>query len=121
EPVEGDGAGQVGDVDGDVDAGPFDDDVACVGGAGEDVLAPRGRLVEAEQAGGVELVAERLGDTGADLVPDGDLGVVEVGLGDRDDDGQLFGDEGDVLPLLLAGLLEAGVAVDEVGGRQDRQ
>src|SRR5690606_38195113 len=65
--------------------------------------------------------AERLHDPGPDLVPDRDLRVVEVRLGDRDDHRELLGHEGDVLPVDRAGLLHPVVTRHPVGAGQHVQ
>jgi hypothetical protein len=59
--------------------------------------------------------------SGITVAPHVEPGVVQDRLGDRDDRGQLLDVQELVGPRDLGGLLEAGVAVDEVGRGQRRE
>jgi hypothetical protein len=58
--------------------------------------------------------------SGPDLAPHVERRIVEDGFGDRDDRRELFRVQVLVRPVDLGRLLEARVAVDEVGDRQGR-
>ena len=90
-----------------------------------DALAPGVGLADPEEDGLVDAAAHRLHQAGLHLAPDVVVGVVQHRLGDRDDDGQLLGEQALLLPVLLpgleGGLFVAGVAFDPVGHRQHVQ
>ena len=87
---------------------------ACVLRGVHNGLAPGAGLAGAEEDCLVDAAAHGLDDAGLDLAPDVVVGVVQHGLGDGDDDGQLFGVELFLLPGLGGSALEAGVAVHPV-------
>nr|DAQ43491.1 MAG TPA: hypothetical protein [Caudoviricetes sp.] len=95
--------------------------VASLPGGGDDVSSPTGRTVDAENHGAVHPLANGLHDAGLDLTQDIKAGICHHCLGDGHNDSQLLGGQVDVVPGLLACLLEAGVPVDPVGHGQHIQ
>jgi hypothetical protein len=87
---------------------------------GDDRGGPRGRLLGAREHCGVELEGDRLGERLAHLIPQRVAGVIDNGVGDRHDRGDLLGGQHRVGPIDRRGLLQANVAVDPIGLRQAR-
>jgi hypothetical protein len=81
---------------------------------------PGGRGIGAEEDRRVDRAPDRLLEERADLAPHVVRRIVEDGFGDRDDRRELFRVQVLVRPVDLGRLLEARVAVDEVGDRQGR-
>nr|DAL68279.1 MAG TPA: hypothetical protein [Caudoviricetes sp.] len=106
-----------GHIGGEVLAGSLRDGVLGGLRAGEDVVAPGGRLVDAEDGGLVDLLAERLGDQRLHGLEQVDGRVLSHGVRDRDEHGEFFGGDVHVLPTAFGGLLEASLG-DPVGFRQ---
>nr|DAX11380.1 MAG TPA: hypothetical protein [Bacteriophage sp.] len=95
--------------------------VASLPRSGDDIGPPASRAIDSENHGAVHPLTNGLHDAGLNLTQDIKAGICHHCLGDGHDNSQLLGGQIDVVPGLLAGLLEASVPVDPVGHGQHVQ
>jgi hypothetical protein len=97
------------------------DGIAGRGGVDRDGIGPTGGLVGAEENGGVKGARDGVLDQWFDVLPDTELGIVEHRFRNRNNGGDFLHVQVLVRPRHLGGLLETGVAGDEIRDRQGAQ